>query len=168
MPTIKFVKGQYNNDDAIFKLITYIFDPQKTPHKIKGATSVFPVKRHTMIQQFNKVQVYCRNTKGRKIYHIIVSFSEDEEMLFRLKDYQKIGYKIATLFDNAHHQTAFALHENTNNFHIHFAVNAVNFITGNKYHMQRSDYRQVSRHVKKIVNHMLKHRLKAVQRYHKK
>lgn len=166
MPTIKFVKGKYNNADAIDKLISYIFNSQKTTHNITGVTSAFPLEKYKIIQQFNKVQIYHRNAKGRKAYHLIVSFSEKEEALFRLKDYRKIGYKIAAYFDNAHHQTAFALHENTDNLHIHFAINAVNYITGKKYHMQRNDYRHVKIHVQRVIKRMLKHRLKAVQKRH--
>lgn len=147
MPTVKFIKGKYNNNDAIANVINYIFDLQKTPHNIEGVTSVFPVKKHIIIQQFSEVQAYHRNAKGRRVYHMIVSFSRDEEMLFRLKDYRKMGYQISSYFDNQHHQTAFALHENTDNFHIHFAVNAVDYVTGNKYHMQRSNYKQVKIYV---------------------
>lgn len=158
MPTVKFADGEFRNKKAVENLIEYIFDSQKTLHNITDALGVYPVRTKTIIRQFKEVQKNHRNMKGRKAYHLIVSFSDNEMMHLDMTDYGEIGYSTASYFWNADHQVAYALHESSDNLHFHFAINAVNFKTGKKYHLQRSDYRQINQYVQTLVDSIINDR----------
>lgn len=137
MAKLKKIAGDYTNPDAIEKVIHYIFNPNKIPSGITGAFSANTMDTELMIHQFNKVQQYHRNCKGKRIIHLVVSFSNDEIALMPKISYTKIGYKILD-FIGTEYQSVFALHENKKNLHIHFAINPVNTITGKKYRWQYS------------------------------
>lgn len=155
MPTVKFADGKFSNKDAVERLVTYIFKSERPHYDISGALGVYPINPEDIIDQFNMIQEWHRNTKGRKVYHLIVSFSDDEMTQLDKCDYEEIGYSIADLFWDAGHQTAFALHENKDHLHFHLAINAVDHISGKKYRLKRGSYRQIDSYVKSIVNDFL-------------
>ncbi len=157
MPVIKFVNKKYTSLKAIENLINYIMSADKTPSRIIGAIAVYPMEEEKIVQQFKQTQVLHRNQKKNRALHIILSFSTEESQWLHFKDYRKIGYAVANYYGKANHQVVFALHENTDNPHIHFAVNTVNYITGKKYHQQHNDYIKIrkiaEKKTAKIVNH---------------
>lgn len=128
---------QYRNEDAIPKLLRYIFNPEKTPNAIRGATGVNIDNIDYMINQFLIVQKVYKKQLGKRIIHFMVTFSKEDEEQLISEDYRYIGYRIASYFTN--HQVVFALHENTKRYHLHFAVNPVNVETGYKFRWQYSD-----------------------------
>lgn len=121
-------------------LIYYITAVGKTPNRIIGAIAVYPIEKEKIVQQFKQTQVWHRNQKKNRALHIILSFSAEESQWLDFKDYGKIGYAVANYYGKENHQVVFALHEDTDNPHIHFAINTVNYITGKKYHQQHKDY----------------------------
>lgn len=129
---------------------------EKTPSRIIGAIAVYPIEETEIVQQFKQTQVLNRNQKKNRALHIILSFSTEESQWLDFKDYKKIGYSVANYYGKANHQVVFALHEDTDNPHIHFAINRVNYITGKKYHQQHKDYIKIRKIAEsktaKIVN----------------
>lgn len=140
MPVLNVVKANYKNKKAIDNLIHYIFNWEKTPSRIVGCDGIYPIVEKYIIKEYKKTQKIFRKNNCRKAYHFILSFSEEEMDLLNPKDYLRIGYDFSAYFGNANHYVAFALHENTHNAHIHFAVNSVNYVTGCIYHWQHKDY----------------------------
>lgn len=140
MPLIKFVNEKYTSYKAMENLIFYIMAAKKTPNRIIGAIAVYPIEKEEIVRQFKQTQILHRNQKKNRALHIILSFSTEEAQWLTFKDYEKIGYSIANYYGKVNHQVVFALHEDTDNPHIHFAVNTVNYITGKKYHQQHKDY----------------------------
>lgn len=140
MPIIKFINKKYTSFEAMKNLIYYIMAAEKTPNRIIGAIAVYPIEKEEIVRQFKQTQVLHRNQKKNRALHIILSFSEEDSQWLNLKDYEKIGYSVANYYGKANHQVVFALHEDTDNPHIHFVVNKVNYITGKKYHQQHKDY----------------------------
>lgn len=140
MPMTKFINKKYASFEAMKNLIYYIMAEEKTPNRIIGAIAVYPIEKEDIVQQFKKTQVLHRNQKKNRALHIVLSFSTEEAQWLNFKDYVKIGYSVANYYGKANHQVVFALHEDTDNPHIHFAVNKVNYITGKKYHQQHKDY----------------------------
>lgn len=153
---IKFVNKKYASFEAMKNLIYYIMAEEKTPNRIIGAVAAYPIEKDKIVKQFKQTQVLHRNQKKNRALHIILSFSTEEAQWLNLKDYEKIGYFVANYYGKANHQVVFALHEDTDNPHIHFAVNKVNYITGKKYHQQYKDYIKIrtmaETKTKKIVN----------------
>lgn len=147
-------KNNYRNPDAIRNVIHYILEPSKTPNSIIGAVGLDCSCESNMIILMESLQSYYRKTSGKHIHHFIVSFSKDEIKKIRLKDYIYIGYSITDFFDNQY-QIVFALHENTNQTHFHFALNPVNFNTGNKIHWQKKDSNKLNVWIQKVVSESL-------------
>ncbi|MDO4330510.1 MAG: relaxase/mobilization nuclease domain-containing protein, partial [Lachnospiraceae bacterium] len=143
-------KNNYRNDDAVEKVIRYVFDCKKTPNAIIGALGATITDTDLMINQFLKVQEYYHKRKGKRIIHFYISFSNEEMERFILEDYRQIGYYIADYFSDEY-QVAFALHENTTHYHIHFVVNPVNCKTGKKYHWQWSDTYKIKQILKCFI-----------------
>lgn len=140
MPVIKFINKKYNSLNAMRNLIYYVMAADKTPNRIMGAVAVYPIEEKEIVRQFKQTQVLHRNQKKNRVMHILLSFSAEEAQWLNFKDYAKIGYSVANYYGNANHQVVFALHEDTDNPHIHFVVNRVNYVTGKKYHQQHKDY----------------------------
>ena len=144
-------KSQYCNDDAVKRLIYYILCENKMPNHICGAIGASIESRELAIKQFLAVKKVYRNTKGKQVFHFWVSFDNAEK--YSNKVYRHIGYEI-TKFFNGQYQIVFALHENTENPHIHFVVNTVNFMTGKKLRWKRGDRKRLENFVNKTLLHL--------------
>jgi hypothetical protein len=131
MAIIKIVNKKYKNIDAIEKLVKYILDPKKRIHNITGAIGTDPGDIDIIIRQFYTVQKMHRNCKGKRICHLVLSFSKEEINTLTIQAFLQIGYAIAEFF-NDEYQICFALHEDTDDTHLHFAVNPVNIYSGKK------------------------------------
>lgn len=140
MPVIKFINKKYNSLNAMRNLIYYVMAADKTPNRIIGAVAVYPIEEKEIVRQFKQTQVFHRNQKKNRVLHFLLSFTTEEAQWLNSKDYIKIGYSVANYYGKANHQVVFALHEDTDNPHIHFVVNSMNYITGKKYHQQHKDY----------------------------
>lgn len=139
----------YHNKDAVHNLIHYAFEPEKTPHRIWGGIGASIIDESTAIEHFLKVKEIFRNTKGKQLIHFWVSFENGE--IENLQDYLSVGYEIADFF-KGQYQVVFALHENTETYHIHFVVNTVNFITGKKLRWQKGSWRRLQKYITCIMN----------------
>lgn len=163
MAFVKIAKGKYKNIYAIKNVLTYIWGKEKenkTPNNIFGALGVDCKNIDLAICQFEKLQRSYRKEAGKRILHIIVSFSEQEA--FTLRQYLDIGYDIANFFGKEY-QVFFGLHENhKNQLHIHFAVNPVNVYTGKKIHLQKQNIVQLKEYVNQVI---LKYQIKSKKNY---
>lgn len=151
-------KNNYRNPDAIYNVVSYPLKKTKTPHAVFGALGVNGSEKEKMIVQMLSIQKYYRKCAGKRMIHFWVSFSAEEMSVLNYSDYRHIGYAIADFFENQH-QVVFGLHENTDNTHIHFAVNPVNYCTGYKYHWQKSDTRRLKALVNQCVSETIRQRL---------
>lgn len=79
-------------------------------------------------QQFNK-------TDGRSYYHIIQSFSPEDNI--SPEKAHEIGMKFAEYFPSF--QVVVATHTNREHLHNHLIMNSVSFENGKKYHQSRDD-----------------------------
>lgn len=144
-----FEKNLYCNKKALEYVLGYVLRDDKTPHRIIGAIGANPVSAEIAIRQFQKVKDVYRNTKGKKVIHFTVSFSDKERK--QLEEYLYIGYKISDYFKD-NYQIIFALHEDTDNDHIHYAVNTVSYITGKKIRWKKGDKYRLQCFVDKVMN----------------
>lgn len=143
-------RGNYENKDAIEKVIRYITRTRKNEDRanelvIWGGCGIGSYASPELaIKQFHCVQkVYgIERRGGRRMFHETLNILGNE--FERLgKDYgrvSQIAMQCAKSYYGLGHQVVFAVHytENTYTFnkgvHIHFAVNTVNFINGSKWH----------------------------------
>ena len=136
----KFIlTNSYFEENAISNTIHYIIKPEKALHGLIGGYGVNLLNEQTMINSFKNVKKIYHKEKGRQLKHFIVSFSTAENITPILA-YQ-IAWEIATLYSDKF-QVIFAVHEETQNVHIHFIINTVSFTDG---HMFDNDLIQNTR-----------------------
>ena len=88
---------------------------------------------------------------GRMAVHMIVSFDKDMMEYVGPKTALQIGYDIcAACFPGF--QVIFGIHDNTDNLHIHFAVNTVSYYTGKKFSKSVYDIWNMQKEMGRIVD----------------
>lgn len=138
------IEEEYLNKDSVELLINYICDPAKTPSRLIGGLSVFVTTTDDIIMQFKALKEFYHKSDGKQIMHFIVSFDGYQRL-----DLQKIfemGAWIAAYYADEY-QIIYALHENTSNPHLHFAINTVSFIDGKKFNRGKGDLYQLREHI---------------------
>lgn len=101
-----------------------------------------------MIKTFNYVQqAYdIEQRGGRRIYHEVFWFSEEELALMNgdIQQMWNFAYEVSReFFYKRGHQVIFAIHYDfQGKFHVHFAVNTVNYITGLKLQTFKKDIKE--------------------------
>ena len=153
---VQMTYGNYTNKDAIENGIRYITRTRiKEDRKNEligwGGVGVgFYAEPELVIQQFRGVQrAYGKD--GRKIFHEVYNLMDAEfEQLFCNYDFvYQIAVRCAEYYYLMGYQVVFAVHHAINaqkgnkGVHIHFVVNSVNYITGEKWHTgMRETYRR--------------------------
>ena len=154
---LKYRKQEYINGQAIDNAIHYV---TRTGYRVDrkedlicwGAAGICSLLTpDDCIRHFKYIQQHCRTDRniGSQIVHEIMAFSHDEEDFF-IK-HQDLIYPYASdcahMYYGAGHVCVFGVHYGFHeediddidnycpgkNLHIHFIINAVNHITGNKF-----------------------------------
>ncbi len=148
----KKTTGDYSNKDAVEKVLRYITRTrfnEKDQHHLK-AYGIFGAIGYgsidDIITEFENV-LRIHSVTGRRLYHFVFNFTELEHA-FLGKNYDlfyRIGYAQANWFFSQGYQTVFAVHDDIDKaVHIHYAVNAINFIDGHKLHIDRQGTEQLN------------------------
>ncbi len=139
--------GNYTNSNAVENLIRYITRTRKQEERANeliawGGWGIgCYATPELVIGQFRSVQkLYGIEARGgRRLFHEVLKLTDQEFEQLGL-DYDKlfqIAVRCAEYYYRMGHQVVFAIHySKVNNMgvHIHFVVNAVNFMTGKKWH----------------------------------
>lgn len=163
-------KNKYCQKDSIGNLIRYIARENGLPKDDLVCCGAFGATDFTdiddTIRQFECVQLLHKTNDGinRYIDHEIYLFStEDENNLKKYNiSFDSIARKMANEFFNDGFQVYYGVHNKdtgTDNLHIHFAVNTVNFKTGKKRHENMIETKRNEQKFRDIVNKEI--------RYHK-
>ena len=145
---IKHVKNPYERDEDIRKLLCYIAgecDSKKERIRYcRGeGVSFEPEEAAEQMIYIQKSHKKTARKKGkrkcRRIYHYIVSFpsSVDDTNGVLLA---AVG--IAGIFSEEY-QVYYGVHEDTKCLHIHFAINAVSYVDGKKWHKSRKELKEM-------------------------
>lgn len=134
---IKIVNRGYRDDNAVKDLIRYILTDKKSRvrGRCTGGKGVCYLDWKKAAEQFEAVQEYYGKKSKRRIYHMVVSFPEREDDLYSI---YLFGQRVIEFFFEGY-QCVFAVHEDTENLHIHIVWNSVNYRNGKKWHMSRPD-----------------------------
>ena len=126
-------RGKYHDLEAREDLARYIFNPEKMYSGYCGGVGVTEDVVTSMDQVAHKFQ----KTNGVQLRHFILAFSLQE-----LDDpyvVNEIACRVAQ-FIGQEYQVVFAVHENTENLHIHFMLNAISHVDGHRYTGSRKEY----------------------------
>lgn len=129
MPILKIKNESYMNADAISNLIQYI--------QRLGYSGGLAVDLENAAEQMQLVKELWYKTEGRQARHFIVSFSDNEPL--EPSDALEYGYSIARYY-SGRFQIVFNVHTNTDHIHLHFVMNTVSYLDGQKYSEGRGDY----------------------------
>ncbi len=157
MPILKKIKGSYSNDDALFRLVNYILDPNKMPNRLVGGLGVY---FYNAAESMNDIRCIF-NHSGRQAEHYVLSFTIKESEKINTQNALKLGYAVCEFFENV--QVLFAYHECkdesnaselNHNLHIHFAVGTTNINTGKKYYTNKTEALRFRDYTEAVLNEM--------------
>lgn len=144
--------GKYHDANSNYDLIHYIANPYKTIHGLYGGLAVSNNPLHAVLQMY-----MLRNAWGKfdcvQIRHMILSFSENELSVNNpehVKLLNQIAIQTAAYYSSAY-QIFYGIHENTNQLHIHFAMNMLNYHTGMQYSGKKKDLYGFLSHINNVL-----------------
>ncbi len=137
---IKMENVHYGTDKDIYNLIAYIAGKGKNDGKEKtvsvygrGISNNYKKAPRQMI----KIQKLYGKDQKRRCYHMVVSFDvgvNDRNLVILAAD-----AVASMIFEEMHHQVFYGVHTSTGHLHIHFAINAVNYKSGKKWHQNKCE-----------------------------
>lgn len=125
MANLIIVNKNYTGSTALKNLTSYVLNPSRT----LGFCGAQGVIIKNCINNMMTVNNYFRVHTGRQAQHFILSFSKNE--CVTKFDAMNLGYKICGILPN--YQIVFGVHSNTDNLHLHFAMNPVSINDGHKF-----------------------------------
>lgn len=126
MSYCKLVSGQYKNDSDVRNVVNYIADLRKSNYLVGGGNGI--INAHDIhacpdfiAEQFLFVQDirWCR---GRRLYHVIVSFDKILDEM-NIMEIENTAEKLIALYSDF--QSVYVLHEDTRNLHLHILFNNI-------------------------------------------
>lgn len=145
---IKFVKESYARDKDIRNLLCYIAgecDGKKERTRYCGGEGVSTEPGEAARQMIHVQKSYkkaaqrCGKKTCRRMYHYVVSFplSMDDTNCVKLA-----AAEIADIFSEKY-QVYYGVHEDEAHLHIHYAINAVSYVDGRKWHKSKKELREL-------------------------
>lgn len=153
-PNNRFYKhSNYSNLDAVKKLIRYITRTRESEDREKdliaygAAGAGYDFHPDIIIKQFLYVQnEYAINSRGgRRMYHEVFNLYDFEAADLNYDRMQLfcLGMECSKIYFKMGFQAIFAVHwERGKHYHIHFAVNSINFTNGLKWHTSLEEIKQ--------------------------
>lgn len=143
-------KGNYTNGDAVENVVRYVTRTRLREERAAelitwGGWGVGVYQTpELVIEQFCRLQKIHRiETRGSRIFHEVLGITKEEFDKLGC-DYGRIyqvAVECAKYYYSMGYQVVFAIHnakdgclERNKGLHIHFVVNTINFMTGNKWH----------------------------------
>ncbi|MCH5298725.1 MAG: relaxase/mobilization nuclease domain-containing protein [Ruminococcus sp.] len=117
-------------------IFNYVTRSEATESKLISGVNCSP---DSALDEFKFVKKHFGKEDGRTYYHIIQSFSPDDNLTPETAN--EIGIKLAEYFPGF--QILVATHVNTKAIHNHLIMNSVNFENGRKFHQSRDEMLQV-------------------------
>ena len=155
--TVRIIPScNYSKDTDIYNLLKYINGHgsqkiQTSPYQ--NTNGLAHGYRKAARQIIYTQQIYNKHEDKRRMYHMVVSFpvgfSCPDSFIAEVAD--SIGQDY-----HQDYQTYYAVHDSTDNLHIHFAINAVNYKTGKKWHKNKKELLQLRHDILNIVNTLQK------------
>lgn len=124
-------------------IFPYIMKKEKTEQKLISGINCMP---ETAMEEFMAVKKQFNKTDGRQYYHVVQSFSPDDNI--SPETAHEIGLKFAQYFGN--YQMVIATHTDRNHIHNHIVFNSVNLENSKKFHQTRDEMIQAKQYSNKI------------------
>lgn len=148
-------KGKYTNNDAVENVLRYVTRTRPMEDRADeliawGGWGIGTYQTPELtIEQFRRLQKIHRiETRGSRIFHEVLRMTEEEfgRLGYDYGRILQIAANCAKYYYAKGHQAVFAVHlgkadclDGNKGLHIHFVVNTINFMTGNKWHSNIRD-----------------------------
>lgn len=139
MAIIKITSGKINPKI----IIDYVCNKEKTADKLISGKDCMP---ESAAGEFAQVKKHFGKTDGRTYYHMIQSFSPDDDIT--PEQAHEFGLMMADLFSG--HQVLVATHTNKAHIHNHLVINSVDFETGKKLTISNQELEQIKEYSNQI------------------
>lgn len=149
MPIFKAVNKHYWSERDFENLIHYAVDKNGSVN-LFGARAVLCGKPEDMFRQMMDVKRYFHKEKNRMACHYILSFSKEEAGYITSQEALWTGYRMMEeCFPR--HQAVFGVHGDTDDLHIHFAVNCTSYEDGKAFEMSPSRLGEMKHYAEFLV-----------------
>ena len=152
---IKMLDEHYGSENDMQNLLKYIAGKGGNINKEKllqccgKGVSSHPKKA---AMQMKAVQQAFGKENGRRMYHLIVSFPKNMHQKAFIK--QAADEVAEMFFENF--QVFYGIHTAKEHWHIHYAVNAVSYRTGKKWHQNKQEFACMKKAIQEIAENAAK------------
>ncbi len=135
---------KYTDQNSYRDVVMYICNPEKTRYiGFCGVSSI-----EAAAKEMSEVVEFFGKDRGKRVRHTILSFqSHDSTTPCEAYMYAK---QIAEYYSDRF-QIVFAVHENTDNLHVHFVMNMTSYRDGRRYSENHKDFRAFLNYVSNIT-----------------
>ena len=149
---LKNYKANYENSPAIKNVLKYVMSVKdsKEPVDYWGTRGLLKDINHAY-RVIDNMQKYLKSDYGKRLYHFSLSFPEE------IKD-ERVIYIIANAIADylgQEYQLVFGVHMDTDNYHIHYAMNAVSYRTCLKWHKKNDEFPGWFKNIRKMAENLL-------------
>lgn len=142
MAIFKVISKNYNTESDVTNLITYILNPEKIESNIFGVRNLYLYQNHNMTaKMLMDTNQYYGKTQGSILHHFVLSYSGYENYINKKIMIENTNKLVDSFLFG--HQCIYALHENTDNLHVHIIFNSVNCLTGMKFPLKQEIYEKI-------------------------
>lgn len=146
--------NKYKDRYAITDVVGYVLNPDKTDGYIGG----WAVEPFQAAQEMELLASLYHKTSGTRLRHWVISFSEDD-LQYAVKKLRRtemdtlmsLGYLFSQYYSHEH-QVVFGVHQDTENYHIHFVMNTVSYTDGHKYTGTKQEYYDYIEYAKEVAS----------------
>lgn len=138
-------KQKFYDDNAYSDAIHYVMNPRKAAYA--GGCNVETLERAA--QEMEAVAKAFGKNKGKRVRHSELSFSAEEGISAEQAD---LYAREIVLHYAPEYQIVHAVHDDTENTHIHFVMNQISYVDGHRYQGKKKDYYDFMRHIGSVTH----------------
>ena len=143
MAIVKFVPA----GSPLNNIFDYVTRDEATEDKLISGVNCSP---ESALDEFRFVKKRFHKEDGRSYYHIVQSFSPDDDLTPEIA--HEIGLKFAEYFPGF--QIVVATHVNTKAIHNHLIMNSVNYENGKMFHQSRNEMLQAKEYSNQLCREL--------------
>lgn len=141
MATVKFLpESKMQSRAGLSSILNYCQKEKKTRHGDRQLVTGINCLPASAYREFVSTKLFYRKDSGRMFYHLLQSFSPDEDIT------AETAHEIAVKFASEQfkgYEVLVATHVDKEHIHSHFIINSVNSDTGNKYHADKDEIQKL-------------------------
>ena len=137
--------GKYFDETSYRDVTNYIFNPCSAVY-IGGAGIT---STETAAKEMKETAIKFGKDKGKHLRHSVLSFDNREGVSPEQAD--EYAKKIIDYYA-PQYQITYAVHNSTDNVHIHFVMNQISYVDGHRYRGKKKDYYDFKRHMGHITH----------------